>query len=167
MTVQTDIRSAHLNTSGILVPYRTRLKGFTVIGTTTPGGIIFWDGNANPTAVTYARSGNTVTITHNNHGLANGQQVGLHFLPGTGGTATDGNYEISRIDANTYSVQDINSGTISAGASAYEDGVWVATVETNAQGDAFNALLPGEGLLFRRAVYVQMTNIDNITVFHG
>lgn len=167
MTMQTDVRSAHLNTSGVLVPFRTRVKSFTVIGTTTPGHLIFWDDPTVPVAVTYGRTGNTVTITHNAHGLQSGAEVGLHFYPGTGGTATDGNYVITVIDANTYTVQDINSGTISAGATAYEGENWVSTVETNAQGDAFNMLLPGEGLLFRNLVYVQLTNIDNITVFYG
>jgi hypothetical protein len=168
MTMQTDVRSAHLNSSGVLVPQRTRLKSFTVIGTTTNGQLVFWDDlTATPTAVTYARTGNLVTITHNAHGLQSGAKVGLHFLPGTGGTATDGNYTITKLTDNTYTVQDINSGSITAGATAYENGKWAATIETNAQGDAFNTLLPGEGLLFEHAIYAQLVNIDNVTVFYG
>lgn len=165
--MQTDIKSAHLNTSGILVPARCRIKSFTVIGTTTPGELVFWDDPTVPVAVTYARSGNTVTVTHNNHGLMTGDVVGLHFLPGTGGTATDGNYKITVTSPNTYTLQDINSGTITAGASASEGENWVCTVETNAQADAFNMLLPGEGMLFQNLVYVTLSNIENITVFYG
>lgn len=167
MGMQTDVKSAHLNSSGILVPTRCRVKSFTVIGTTTPGELVFWDDPTVPVAVTYARSGNTITVTHNAHGLVTGDLIGLHFLPGTGGTATDGNYTVTKLTDNTYTVQDINSGTITAGASAWEGENWVCTVETNAQGDAFSMLLPGEGMLFENLVYVKLTNIDNITVFYA
>ena len=77
---------------------------------------------------TYARSGNTVTITSANHGLANGSQVILDF---TSGAATDGFYTITSVaDANTFTVTDSASGTISAGETVtihparFGEGVW-------------------------------------------
>ena len=77
---------------------------------------------------TYARSGSTVTVTSANHGLANGSQVILDF---TSGAATDGFYTITSVaDANTFTVTDSASGTISAGETVtihparFGEGVW-------------------------------------------
>ncbi len=77
---------------------------------------------------TYARSGNTVTVTSTNHGLANGSDVILDF---TSGGATDGYYTIQSVaDANTFTITDSSSGTISAGETVtihparYGEGVW-------------------------------------------
>jgi hypothetical protein len=77
---------------------------------------------------TYARAGNTVTVTSNNHGLANGSEVILDF---TSGAATDGYYTIQSVaDANTFTVTDASSGTISAGETVtihparFGEGVW-------------------------------------------
>ena len=77
---------------------------------------------------TYARSGNTVTVTSDNHGLANGSDVILDF---TSGGATDGYYTIQSVaDANTFTITDSVSGTISAGSQVtihparYGEGVW-------------------------------------------
>ena len=77
---------------------------------------------------TYARSGNTVTVTSANHGLANGSQVILDF---TSGAATDGFYTIQSVaDANTFTITDSASGTISAGETVtihparFGEGVW-------------------------------------------
>lgn len=61
-----------------------------------------------PTAA--ARSGNvtwtnagttTITVTINNHGLANGSQVTLDF---TSGTATDGTYTVTNVTPNTFDI---------------------------------------------------------------
>jgi len=77
---------------------------------------------------TYARAGNTITVTSNNHGLANGSEVILDF---TSGAATDGYYTIQSVaDANTFTVTDSSSGTISAGETVtihparFGEGVW-------------------------------------------
>jgi hypothetical protein len=77
---------------------------------------------------TYARSGSTVTVTATGHGLANGSDVILDF---TSGAATDGQYTITSVaDANTFTITDSASGTISAGETVtihpcrYGEGVW-------------------------------------------
>lgn len=52
--------------------------------------------------ITWTNSGTTtITVTINNHGLANGSQVTLDF---TSGTAVDGNYTISNVTANTFDI---------------------------------------------------------------
>ena len=62
-------------------------------------------------SATYARSGTTVTVTSTNHNLNTGDVIIADF---TGG-ATDGTYSITRTGANTFTLVDSASGTISAG----------------------------------------------------
>lgn len=64
---------------------------------------------------TYTRTGNTVTVTRNSHGYSNGTYMYIDFGAGTGGTATDGFYQISNVAANTFDITDTASGTITAG----------------------------------------------------
>jgi hypothetical protein len=64
---------------------------------------------------TYTRTGTLVTITMPNHNLRDGFWVDLVFSAGTGGTATSGKYQIAKVDANTFTVNDSASGTITAG----------------------------------------------------
>lgn len=61
---------------------------------------------------TYGRSGNTVTITMTGHGMTSGFRAVLTFSAGTGGTATSGTYVVTVTDANTFTIQDTISGTI-------------------------------------------------------
>ena len=75
---------------------------------------------------TYARSGNTVTVTSTNHGLANGSQVILDFTSGNG---SDNYYTITSVaDANTFTVTDASSGTTSGNVTVHPcrfgEGVW-------------------------------------------
>lgn len=167
MTMQTDVKSLHLNQTGFGLNFRTRLKALNIIGTTTAGHVVIWDTTVAPVAMTYGRSGNTVTITQNNHGLKTGQNVGLYFLTGTGGAATDGNYDVTVVNANTYTVTDLNSGTITAGASGFQGQHWLTSVETNSQGDVLYILIPGQGILAENGIYATLTNVDNITMFYG
>ena len=62
-------------------------------------------------SATYGRSGTTVTVTSSNHNLSTGDIVIADF---TGG-ATDGTYSITKTGANTFTLVDSASGTISAG----------------------------------------------------
>ncbi len=61
-------------------------------------------------AGTYSRTGTLVTVTQSGHGLSTGHIVTLNF---TSGTATDGTYTITVVDANTYTVTDSASGSTS------------------------------------------------------
>lgn len=64
---------------------------------------------------TYTRTGNTVTVTRNSHGYSNGTYMYIDFSAGTGGTATDGFYQISNVSTNTFDITDTASGTIAGG----------------------------------------------------
>ena len=59
---------------------------------------------------TYSRSGTTVTVTRNSHGLQNGDVVYVDF---TSGTATDGFYPVANVATNTFEITDTASGTTS------------------------------------------------------
>jgi hypothetical protein len=68
-----------------------------------------FDGTSSNLTGTYTRSGNTITVSITSHGLSTGQTVYLDF---TTGGATDGVYVVTVINANSYTVIDTASGTI-------------------------------------------------------
>lgn len=166
--MQTDVKTGHLNGTGFVVLGRTRLKQLMYLGTGTAGGVVFFDTNTAPVAVTYGRSGYTITVTHTAHGFKVGQQVGIDFAAGTGGTATDGNYVIATTPtADTYTITDINSGSITAGANAVESQKWIAAYDTSTAIQPFQVLLPGEGVLVSNGIYAYCTNINFVSVAYG
>ena len=59
---------------------------------------------------TYSQSGTTITVTSNDHKLKNGQSIYLNF---TSGTATDDDFFVTYIDADTFSVTASVSATTS------------------------------------------------------
>jgi hypothetical protein len=65
----------------------------------------------------YGRSGTTVTISMTAHGMATGMIAALTFSSGTGGTATLGTYLVTVSDANTFTITDSASGTITGSPS--------------------------------------------------
>lgn len=70
--------------------------------------------NSSPitTGSAYTRSGNTVTINRTSHGFANGTYMYITFAAGTGGTATAGYYQITVVNANSFTITDPASGNI-------------------------------------------------------
>lgn len=167
MAFQFDVLSAHLNASGQLVAGRSRLKALIQIGTGTAGTVNIWDTTTAPVSVTYGRSGTTVTVTKVAHGLVTGDTVGLTFAAGTGGTATNGNYTITRTGADTYTITDINSGSITAGAAGTQGTRWMMSMDTNATSDVVPLLIPGDGIVARNGIYAQLSNQTGITIFYG
>jgi hypothetical protein len=81
----------------------------------------------NSVSATYARSGTTITVTSNSHGLSNGDTIIADFTSGAG---TDGFYTVANVATNTFEVTDSASGTISSGTAMiytpnrYGEGVW-------------------------------------------
>ena len=117
MTMQYDVKQAHLNSSGYLVNYGTRVKGMSFTGGASAGYTVLFDASSVPvsSSVTYAQSGNTVTVTKVAHGLTTGTSIGIHFVAnGSGVAATDGTYIITSTGANTFTLTDINSRTITS-----------------------------------------------------
>jgi len=81
----------------------------------------------NSVDATYARSGTTITVTSNSHGLSNGDTIIADFTSGAG---TDGWYTVANVTTNTFTVTDSASGTISAGTAMtytpnrFGEGIW-------------------------------------------
>jgi hypothetical protein len=170
MAMQYDVKSAHLNSSGYFVKYRTRVKGISFTGTATAGYVTLFDTASTPVSasVTYAQSGNTVTVTKVAHGLTTGTVIGIHFLSNSGVSATDGTYTITRTGADTFTLTDINSRTITSTAAVYAVGNWILTYEAAANDTFSNApIIPGEGILAQLGVYGEMSNMDSVQIYYG
>jgi hypothetical protein len=164
MAMQTDVLSAHLNQSGLLVPERTRLKGVIGTGTNVAGTINLWDSTAAPVSATYGRTGNVITVTSNAHGLTPGQGVGLTF---SAAGATNGNYIVQTVTTNTYTVNDLNAGTVAPGTACNWNTRWLMSFDTNASNDVVTLLIPGEGIVARNGIYAQIANQTSLTVYYG
>ena len=170
MSMQYDVKQAHLNSSGYLVNYPVRVKGLSFTGTATAGYVVLFDTSSTPvsSSVTYAQSANTVTVSKTTHGLTTGTIIGIHFLSNSGVSATDGTYSITRVDANTFTLTDINSRTITSTAAVYVVGKWLLTYEPVATDIFANVpFIPGEGVRVETGVYAEMANMDSVQIFYG
>ena len=168
MGMQTDVKSGHLNNSGFAVLGRNRLKAVSMVGTATAGTLDIFDTTTAPVAATYARSGTTITVTKSAHGLSTGNVVGLTFATASGTSGTNGNYVITVASSSTFTVTDINSGTIAGGTVAAYASLWVASYDTGAS-DLFGnfALIPGEGILVKNGIYLNMSNLTSANIYYG
>ena len=171
MGMQYDVKQAHLNSSGYLVKYPVRVKGLSYTGTATAGYVVLFDtATTTPvsSSVTYAQSGTTVTVSKTTHGLTTGTIIGIHFLSNSGVSATDGTYSITRVDANTFTLTDINSRTITSTAAVYAVGKWLMTYEPVATDIFANVpFIPGEGIHAASGVYAEMVNMDSAQIIYG
>lgn len=166
---QTDVKSAHLNSTGVATVQRCRLKGLTTVGSATAGVVHVFDAAAVATAMTYGRSTTVITVTQTSHGKAAGDTVGLAFTPASGVSATNGNYIIATVaDANTFTVTDINSGTIATSTGGFSStGRWLTSLDTTTTSDSTSMVIAGEGILAVLGLALTMTNQTGTTVFYG
>ena len=153
-------------------PARSRARNHNSSRKSRGGTLVLFDTTSAPvsSSVTYAQSGTTVTVSKTSHGLVPGDVVGIHFDSNTGVSATDGNYSITRVDANSFTLTDINSGTITSTAAIYVSGVnrWLMTYETHSTDEFQNApLIPGEGVLVANGIYAYMSAIDSAQIYYG
>jgi len=170
MSMQYDVKQAHLNSSGYLATYPVRVKGLSYTGTATAGYVVLFDTSSTPvsSSVTYAQSANTVTVTKTAHGLTTGTVIGIHFLSNSGVSATDGTYTITVTGANAFTLTDINSRTITSTSAVYAVGKWLLTYEPAATDVFANVpFIPGEGVRADTGVYAEMSNMDSVQVFYG
>ena len=166
---QTPVKQAHLNSSGFMVLGRNRVKAISFTGSATAGYVTLFDTTVAPvTTATYGRSGTTITVTSTGHGLVTGQIIGFDWAAGTGGTATNGNYPITVTNANTFTVTDINSGSITAGAALVYASRWILTYDVAAN-DPYNnsPFIPDDGVIAYDGVYAQMSNVVACNIYYG
>ena len=157
MTMQYDVKSQHAATSGLMVPYRTRLKGAVVFPFTGATGYSAFVDNTSISG-TYARSTTTATITSAGHGLSTGQWVYLDW------DLTDNPYQVTVTNADTFTVTVANSGATSGNVTIWTN-VLLQADASNAT--AFNMYVPGEGILAPNGIRVFLATDIHATVFYG
>jgi hypothetical protein len=160
-SMQYDVKSAHATASGVLVNYRTRLKGAVVSANATAASrnTIFADNT--PQSGTYNIPGSTTcTVTITNHGLTTGDRVWLNF---TSGTAVDNVYPVTVTGANTFEVTTA-SLTTSGNVTMYAD---ILCEADSYNPTAFNVLIPGEGILAEQGIFVGLVANVTATIFYG
>jgi hypothetical protein len=171
--MQTDIQSGHLDVVGFVIPNgRARIKGIVYQASGGGAGVVdIFDTTTAPISATYGRSGALVTVTKSAHGLSTGDRVGIAYSAASGASATNGNFAITRVDANTFTITDFNSGTVTPGTACVyvnSGARWLTSFSTIvSQTTPVNVLLPGEGLLAALGVYINFTNTTFVTIFYG
>ena len=166
--MQTDVKSGHLNNSGFVVLGRNRIKAVSIVGSANAGTLDIFDTTTAPISATYERVGTLITVTRNAHGLVTGNVVGLTFATASGSSGTNVNYTVTRTGANTFTVTDINSGNIAASTACAYASLWLISYDIGA-GDLFGnySLIPGEGVLVRNGIYLNMSNITSANIYYG
>jgi len=157
MGMQYDVKSTHAATSGLMVGYRTRLKGAVVFPFSGSTGYSAFVNDVSMSG-TYARSTTTATITVTNHGLRSGQWVYLDW------DLTDNPYLITVVDANTFTVVVPNSGAASGNVTVWGEMLMQADASNQT---AFNMVVPGEGILAENGIRVFLGANIHTTIFYG
>tara|TARA_B100001250_G_scaffold95645_1_gene79950 strand:+ start:860 stop:8206 length:7347 start_codon:yes stop_codon:yes gene_type:complete len=106
---------------------KTRLKLGGTSGTFSAAEIVYQleDGFQSGT---YVRSGTTVTLTRTGHGLASNDYI---YADHISGGATDNFYQVTVVDANTFTYTDAASGTITANNVTYKKAVGRGVIDSN------------------------------------
>ena len=160
-TQQYDVKSQHMNASGLAVPFRTRMKGYNLFASSATAGQAYFYDTASVSA-TYTRTTTGVTVTYENHGLYANQWVHLDF---TSGGALDGLYQITGVTADTFTVTTAASGSIAtSNVTAYMNVLLI--VDTNSINGA-SLFIPGEGILARGGIQAVLAANQTCTVFYG
>ncbi len=158
MSMQYDVQSQHGGVSGLMVPYRTRLKGAVVFPFTGATEYTVLVDNISISG-TYARATTTATITAINHGLKAGDWVYLDW------DLTDNPYQVqTAATANTFTVTVANSGAASGNVTVYND--VLLQIDSSNQ-TAYNVNIPGEGILAHYGIRLFLGANTHITVFYG
>ena len=161
-SMQYDVKSQYATSSGLIIPFRTRLKAFLFgSATTSPGIVGMYDDSA--ISGTYTRSTTTATVTAQNHGLIAGEYT---FIDWSGGTnPTDNFYQVATVtDANTFTVTVTNSGDASGNALVYNNVMVISKVTT--ANDVYN-IIPGEGILAQQGIRIYLENSVTATIYYG
>lgn len=157
MTMQADVKSQHAATSGLMVGYRTRLKGAVIFPFTGATGYSAFVDNISISG-TYARSTTTATITSANHGLSTGRWVYLDW------DLTDNPYQVTVTGTDTFTVTVANSGATSGNVTIWTNMLLQADA-SNAT--AFTIVVPGEGILVPNGLRVFLATDIHATAFYG
>ena len=159
--MQYDVKSTYASASGLMVPFRTRLKGAALSAAVTSDGAAIFLNNSTITG-TYARSTTTATVTAQDHGLTTYDYVYLDFA--AGGPA-DGLYKVATVtNSNVFTVTVADSGNTSGAVTVYNDVLAQATVSTVSSS---NLVIPGEGILAANGIRIVLSNSVTATIYYG
>jgi len=158
MAMQYDVKSKHASASGLIIGYRTRLKGalmFPLTGTTGYAAFV----NDVSISGTYARATTTATITAANHGLAAGDWVYLDW------DLTDNPYQVQTVtNSNVFTVTVANSGATSGAVVVWNQ---VLLQADSSDPVPYNIVIPGEGILVETGLRVFLPANFHTTAFYG
>ncbi len=162
MAMQYDVKSYHATSSSLAYADRSRLKGVVIspsTSTTFNSCVVDTQGALSGT---YDIPGSTTcTVTIANHGLSNGDLVGLNF---TSGTAVDDAYTVSNVTTNTFTVTTA-SLTTSGDVTLYPK---VLVELDSSSGTAYYTLIPGEGILATGGLFILLPSVNvTMTIFYG
>jgi hypothetical protein len=157
MTMQYDVKSQHAAVSGLMVPYRTRLKGAVIFPFSAATGYSVFVNDVYISG-TYARTTTTATVTATNHGLSTGQWVYLDW------DLADNPYQVTVTTSNAFTVTVANSGATSGNVTVWNQ-VLLQADASNAT--AFNLVIPGEGILVKDGIRTFLAADVHCTVFYG
>lgn len=159
--MQYDVKSTYASASGVMVPFRTRLKGAALSpADTTTGTAVFL--NNGTISGTYTRSTTTATVTAQDHGL---QTYNYAYIDFAAGGPTDGVYKVATVvNSNAFTVTVANSGDTSGAATVYNSVLAQATVSNVS---STNLVIPGEGILAPDGVRVVLTENVTATIYYG
>jgi hypothetical protein len=155
--MQYDVKSIHAATSGLLVGYRTRLKGAVIFPLVSATRYSAFVDDVSVTG-TYARSTTTATITAANHGLSTGQWAYLDW------DLADDPYRVTVTDANTFTVTVPNSGGTSGAVVVWPRVLLQADSQNTT---AYSIVIPGEGILAEKGIRAFTDTNVHATVFYG
>jgi hypothetical protein len=157
MTMQYDVKSQHAAVSGLMVPYRTRLKGAVIFPFSAATGYSVFVNDVYISG-TYARTTTTATVTATNHGLSTGQWVYLDW------DLADNPYQVTVTNSDVFTVTVANSGAASGNVTVWNQ-VLLQADASNAT--AFNLVIPGEGILVKDGIRTFLAADVHCTVFYG
>jgi hypothetical protein len=157
MTMQFDVKSQHAAVSGLMVPYRTRLKGAVIFPFSGATGYSAFVDNISISG-TYTRTTTTATVTATAHGLSTGQWAYLDW------DLTDNPYQVTVTTPNAFTVTVADTGAASGSVTVYNK-VLLQADASNAT--AFNLVIPGEGILATEGIRVFLAASIHCTVFYG
>jgi hypothetical protein len=162
MAMQYDVKSFHATASSLAYGDRTRLKGVVISPVTSVTFNSCVVDTAGSLTGTYNIPGSTTcTVTIANHGLSDGDRVGLDF---TSGTAPDDSYTVANVTTNTFNVTTA-SLTTSGNVTMYPK---ILTELDCSSGTSFYTLIPGEGILATGGLFCLLPSANvTMTIFYG
>ena len=174
MTMQTDVKQGRLTQTGWVVSQPCRVKGVSLRSNGSAAGRVFlFDTSTAPVTASYGQSTTTVTITSTAHGLSTGDTVSIGYVPDASNrSATCGTYTITKTGADTFTITDPNSFTVtSSTACYYVTGAnrWIYVKGVGAADQYVNfELIPGEGIQSKVKMYAFILGgMQSLVVYYG